>query len=344
MNTRENSISCAVVGVGHLGSIHARILDELPGSPLSCVVDTDENRAEEIGSKYNVPPFSNIREALETDLFDAAVVSVPTPQHFSVGSRCIQNGISVLIEKPMTDSLEDARKLVKQAEQKDVLLQVGHVERFNPAVRSLRKHLSTARFIECERLSPFRFRSAEIDVVQDVMIHDLDLVLSIVEGTVTEVDSVGTQVLTPRADIANTRLTFDNHCTVNLSASRISMDSTRKMRIFTPRAYYSLDFEAQELERFQPSDSFQNLSLDEIRELRNKDERNEVDVRDVFQQMISQEQLVSGEDAEKEPLKEELKAFLRALQGERSLVSSGKEGVETMELAERIRSDWHMGG
>lgn len=236
----------AVIGVGHLGRHHARILAGMPGVELVGVVDTNLQRAREIAEAQGTRAIDNAALLLGT--VDAVVVATPTESHAAVATPFLEAGIAVLIEKPLARSLAEADALVALARVRGATLAVGHTERFNPAVESARPLLTAPRFIEGHRLGTFPDRSLDIDVVFDLMIHDIDVVLSVVKSPVAAIDAVGVPVLTPRIDIANVRLRFDNGCIANLTASRISRDRTRKIRFFQPESYVAIDFAAQELE------------------------------------------------------------------------------------------------
>ncbi len=326
----------AVIGVGHLGKEHARILSELEKANLSFVVDIDRDQAEKIGERYDVPYYENHREPNRSNL-DGVVVSVPTESHFKIASSFLESGVSVLVEKPMTDSYEEARNLVDLASDANVLLQVGHVERFNPAVKELTERIDKPRFIECDRLSPFQFRSADIDVIHDVMIHDLDVVLSLVDGEVEEISSVATPVITPFADIANARLRFSSGCIVNISASRISLESIRKLRIFTEDSYYSLDYKEQELEVLKSTKRLKQLSMEDVEQFRKQESSGHIDTEEIFKNLLKMDQAVPEDQSNQEPLRLELEEFVDAIRTGRTPVASGEEGARTMKLARDVR-------
>jgi predicted dehydrogenase len=245
----SNPLRLGVVGVGHLGRHHARILSTLPDVSLVGVADASEARAQEIASAHGTTAYADWRALLAR--VDAVTVATPTEAHAEVAAAAIDAGVHVLVEKPLTRTLDEADALIAAAAAKGVTLAVGHTERFNPAVQAVRPLLSRPRFIEVHRLGTFPERSLDIDVVFDLMIHDLDLVLSLVDSPVTTIDAVGVPVLTPRVDIANVRLHFENGCTANLTASRISRDRVRKIRFFQPNMYVSVDYAAQEAEVYQ---------------------------------------------------------------------------------------------
>lgn len=242
------ALRVAVVGVGYLGRHHARIYSTLPGVELVGVVDTDMKRAVEVAAEYRTRPSLDVRE-LEGKI-DAVSIAVPTEQHVDVALPFLAAGIPVLVEKPMAASLDEADGMIAAAARSGAVLAVGHTERFNPAVAAARDHLTEPRFIEVHRLGVFPERSLDIDVVFDVMIHDLDVILSLVNSEVASIDAVGVPVLTSRVDIANARVRFANGCLANLTASRISRDRVRKIRFFQPEAYLSIDYAAQKVEKY----------------------------------------------------------------------------------------------
>jgi predicted dehydrogenase len=242
-------VRVAVVGVGHLGRHHARVLASLEGARLVAIVDADPGRAAEVAGATGTPVVARV-----TDLIgevDAVSVAVPTEAHAEVARPLLEAGIHVLVEKPMTRSIEEADRLLAAARDSGAMLAVGHIEHFNPAVLAARPHIREPRFIEVHRLGTFPERSLDIDVVFDLMIHDLGLVLEVVGSEVVGIEAVGVPVLTPRVDIANARLKFANGCIANITASRISRDQVRKIRFFQRNTYLSIDYRAQEVEAWR---------------------------------------------------------------------------------------------
>jgi predicted dehydrogenase len=240
------ALRLAVVGVGHLGRHHARILSALEGVALSAVVDTIPERAADIAASARTRPLTDYRELLGQ--IDAVTIAVPTELHREIALPFLERGISVLVEKPMARSLAEADEMIAAAGASGATLAVGHTERYNPAVTAVMPLVTSPRFIEVHRLGVFPERSLDIDVVFDLMIHDLDVILSLVRSEVASVEAVGVPVLTPRFDIANARLRFESGCIANVTASRISKDRVRKIRFFQPDAYISIDYAAQEVE------------------------------------------------------------------------------------------------
>ena len=244
MNRR---LKVGVIGVGSLGQHHARIYSEMESAELVGVFDVDVKRASEIARKCRCRAFATIEELAPT--VEAASLAVPTDRHFAVGSQLMRVGLHLMVEKPIAATTQEAEALVALAREKGLILQVGHVERFNPVMRFLEDHLRHPRFIEAIRLAPYPSpregalpRGTEVSVVLDLMIHDLDIILHLVRAPVKEIHAVGVPVLSPSEDIANVRLGFENGCVANVTASRISRDKMRKIRVFQEDTYVSLDY------------------------------------------------------------------------------------------------------
>jgi predicted dehydrogenase len=242
----------AVAGAGAFGRNHLRVYRELEaaglGVALVAAVEPDAERAAEIAAKYAIPVFSTAEELLSADLkFEAATVAAPTIQHFAVASAFLDAGLDVLVEKPLAANLAEADELIRIAENKDLILQPGHLERFNPAVMAVQPQLKRPMFFEAHRLSVFTPRSLDVDVVLDLMIHDLDIVLTFANSPVREVRAVGLPILSPKVDIANVRVEFESGCVANFTASRVSTERVRKLRFFEPRQYVSIDYARQDL-------------------------------------------------------------------------------------------------
>lgn len=297
----------AVIGVGHLGKHHARILGNLPGVELAAVVDTNQERAEEIAAANGTRAL--MRATSLIGKVDAVSIAVPTEQHLAVALPFLEAGTAVLVEKPMARSLDEADAMIAAAAKSGAVLAVGHTERFNPAVEVARPMLTDPRFIEVHRLGTFPERSLDIDVVFDLMIHDLDVVLSLVHSEVESIEAVGVPVLTGRVDIANARLRFANGCIANLTASRISRDRVRKIRFFQPATYVSIDYGAQKVEMYRlvkgegPKPSIQGGDVPVVNE---------------------------------EPLKRELADFIDAVRNKRAPHVDGAQGRRALEMATRI--------
>ncbi len=226
-----------------MGRNHARVFSLLEGVELTAIYDRDKERAEAVVAEFGGIAVDSLDEF--ADAVDAATVAVPTIAHRDVGCALMEKGVHVLMEKPIADTLDDARALIETSQQYGKILQVGHIERFNPVMRELEDRLSEPRFIEAHRLSPFPNRSIDIGVVLDLMIHDLEIILHLVRSPIESVDAVGVAVMTQREDIANARIRFENGCVANVTASRISPERMRKIRVFQGDCYLSLDYQEQ---------------------------------------------------------------------------------------------------
>jgi predicted dehydrogenase len=305
--SESSPLRVAVVGVGHLGRHHARILSTLAGAKLVAVVDKLADRAAEIAATTGSAAFTDSSEIM--DKVDAVSVAVPTELHRDIALPFLERGISVLVEKPMARSLVEADELIAAARASGATLAVGHTERYNPAVAMVMPLVTSPRFIEVHRLGVFPERSLDIDVVFDLMIHDLDIALSLVPSEVETIEAVGVPVLTGRVDIANARLRFANGCIANITASRISRDRVRKIRFFQPSAYVSIDYAAQKLEVWRLVKG--NGPMPTI-------EGGEVEV------------------PVEEPLKRELEDFVQAVTTRRPPLVTGEQGRRALALAQQI--------
>ena len=301
------SVRAAVIGVGHLGKHHARILAALPGVELVGIVDTNQERAAAIAAEHGTRVVASGADLLGR--VDAVSIAVPTESHLEVALPFLRAGVGVLVEKPMARSLDEADAMIAAAAEGGATLAVGHTERFNPAVAVARALLSDPRFIEVHRLGTFPERSLDIDVVFDLMIHDIDVVLSLVRSEVESIEAAGTPVLTPRIDIANARIRFANGCIANLTASRISRDRVRKIRFFQPAGYLSIDYAAQKVEGYRPVKGSGPLPTIQGGELPVVNE---------------------------EPLKRELADFVEAVATRRAPQVDGAQGRRALHLATRI--------
>jgi predicted dehydrogenase len=301
-----DALRLAVIGVGHLGRHHARILSTMEGVTLSAVVDTRPERAAEIAAVSNTQALADYRELIGE--VDAVVVAVPTELHADIAVPFLDRGTPVMVEKPMSRSLADADRMLAAARATRAMIAVGHTERHNPAVAVALRLVSAPRFIEVHRLSAFPDRSLDIDVVFDLMIHDLDVILAIVKSEVTSIAAVGVPVLTSRYDIANVRLRFASGCIANITASRISKDRVRKIRFFQPDAYLSVDYASQEVEgyrlvRKEPRPDIQGGSIPVERD---------------------------------EPLRRELADFVKAVRDQTAPLVDGEAGRRALALAAEI--------
>lgn len=245
MGDRVQNIRVGVIGVGYLGRFHAQKYAAMDNVDLIGIADVDQGRAEEIARECSTQAFTDYRAMLKE--VDAVSIVVPTVYHHEVAVACLEAGIDVLVEKPITTTLIEADDLIQRAADKNLILQVGHLERFNPAVLAMQPLLTHPLFIEAHRISVFKNRGTDVDVILDLMIHDIDIILSIVDSPIETIHTVGAPVITPLTDIANARIIFANGCTANITVSRISMENIRRMRIFQPGKYLSVDFSKKEV-------------------------------------------------------------------------------------------------
>jgi predicted dehydrogenase len=303
----EKPIRVAVVGVGEFGRNHVRVWRELEGAELAGVVDTNAERARQVAAEFGTQVFADI-DALAAARVDAVSLAVPTKEHARIGCRLLDAGMDVLVEKPMAASLEEADKLIASAQRSGRILQVGHVERFNPAVAAAQKVVLRPMFFEVHRLGIFTPRSLDVDVVYDVMIHDLDILLSLVDAPVIDLKAVGIPVITDKVDIAHARVEFSTGTVANVTASRVSTERVRKMRFFQEHEYISLDFARQDALRIrvrpgntQPEIGFEKLPA-----------------------------------TPEEPLLAELRAFAESVRTGKQPVVDGAAGRRALELADRV--------
>ena len=241
-----------VIGVGHIGSNHARLYAEIPSAEFAAIYDVDPARANSNATKFGAKAAGSLDEFVE--MIDAASIATPTNSHYEVARPLLERGKHLLIEKPITDNTAHASELAEMAMRNGLILQVGHVERFNPVLSALEQHLTHPRFIEAHRLSPYPERSTDIGVVLDLMIHDLEIILHLVRSPVQSIDAVGVPVLSKGEDIANARIRFENGCVANVTSSRISPERMRKIRVFQEDAYLSLDYQNQSGEVYRRVD------------------------------------------------------------------------------------------
>ena len=246
-------ITTAVVGVGAFGRGHARVLASLPSAELVAVVDSDAARAAGVAEEFGCRALTDYRELIGQ--VRAVSLAVPTVLHAEVGIPLLEAGIDLLVEKPIADDLASADALIDAADRHDRVLQVGHLERFNPIVEAARRQAELPLFFEVHRMSPFSARSLDVDVVLDLMIHDLDIVLSMVDSPIARLEATGVAILSPKADISSARLVFENGCVANLTASRISVEKVRKLRFFQPRQYVSIDYASQQGSMYEIGES-----------------------------------------------------------------------------------------
>lgn len=305
----KEKIRSAVIGVGYLGHFHAEKYAELANAELVAVVDLDRERAEVVAGKTGARAFTDYREIL--DRVDAVSIVVPTQAHYEVAKAFLEKGVHVLLEKPITTTLAEADELIRIAATQKAVFQVGHLERFNPVVRALDGIVRQPGFIESIRIAPFKPRGTDVNVVLDLMIHDIDIIQNIVGSKVEQINSIGTPVFTDEEDIANARIRFANGCVANVTASRISLKSERKMRIFQPDAYISVDFQNKTFAVFRKGDGEMFPGIPNI---------------------TKEEKCFEQGDA----LKSEIEAFLDAVINGKPPVVSGEDGRYALETALKI--------
>lgn len=323
------SFRVAVVGVGRMGKLHARVLHEMDGAELAAVVDTNEAAARSVARQRDCAALTDPADAVE--LADAAIIAVPTLEHAAAAGPFIDAGKPVLIEKPLTADPAAGEELLARAERSGASVQVGHTERFNPAVVALRKYDIHPKFIEAHRISPFTFRSADVGVVLDMMIHDIDLVLMLARGHVEEVRAIGVNVIGEPEDICNARLTFDNGCVANVTGSRLAIKTERKMRIFSEEAYVSVDYGKKVGLVVQRS---QNLDL--IQMARDMDLEDLAEMAETidYTKLLKVEELVVDDSTE--PLRRQAEAFRDTVVNGAEPVVPAREGLEAVRVAAQV--------
>jgi predicted dehydrogenase len=319
------SFRIGVIGTGHIGRLHARILSEVAGGEFCCVYDANAEAAREVAKNHGVKASASLAEFIAS--VDAATLATPTPFHFSIGKQLLEAGRHVLIEKPITENTDDAHALVALAKSRGLALQVGHVERFNPVLSALENRLHQPRFIESHRLSPYPNRSTEIGVVLDLMIHDIEIILHLVRSPLVSVDAVGVPVLSTSEDIANARLRFENGCVANLTVSRVSPERMRKIRVFQEDCYLSLDYMKQEgfVYRMAGDDRKESSLLAKLFASGDTTIVSEFAGRKILREPVPIEK--------GEPLKRELADFVRCAKAGAEPKVSGREGTAALELA-----------
>lgn len=306
-----SSLGVAVIGAGHLGTFHAQKMKSLSTVNLVGVCDTDLTKAEALAEKVQTKAFTDIK-----DLFgkvEAVLIASSTSSHYKIAKEMLLNNIHVFVEKPMTTTVEEGQELCKIAKEKNLILQVGHVERFNPALLAAREQLKSPLFIECHRLAPFKPRGIDVDVVLDLMIHDIDVILSLVPSEVKLISAVGTPILTKTVDIANARIEFENGAVANLTSSRVSQTSLRKFRVFQKTQYLSIDFGTGEVNLTTKTGDWNGDELPLKFEAWN---------------------LEKGD-----ALLQEDTAFIRAIRREIPCQVTGEDGLKALKVAEQIRGE-----
>lgn len=305
-----NPVKVGVIGVGYLGKYHARIYSRMKNVELVGVVDIHEEACQAVAEECNCPAYSNPEDLLGK--VDAVSIVVPTVYHLKVAKPFLERGVHMLMEKPISSTLEEGQQIIELAEKNNAILQIGHLERYNPGVRTLAEKVEGARFIEAHRLGPFVGRATDVDVVTDLMIHDIDIVMNLVKSEVSKIDAVGIPVLTDHVDIANARLEFENGAVANVTASRVSTKRFRRIRIFGKARYYALDYQDQVVEIVKAI----------------KSDKGE-DGHDIIREAIEIEQ--------QPPLDAELADFIRCVDlGEKPMVD-GETGLKALEMAFKVK-------
>ena len=318
----------AVVGAGKMGGFHSRVYDNLEESNLVAIVDVDESKAKSLAEKYNCQYFTDPKELIGT--VDAVTVSSPTIYHLELAKLFIENGIAVLIEKPLAATVEQGQEIVELAKKHNVVVAVGHSERCNPVIQAMKRLEIEPKFIEANRISPYPFRSTDIGVVLDVMIHDIDIILSLAQSPVKKVDAVGVNVIGDHEDICNARIYFENGCVANVTASRLALKTERKVRVFSKQAYLSLDYFKKEGIAIKAKEN-----IDVVDWVKKNQEGGEFDFSTTnWPDLLNIEQLTIDD---KEPLRVEQEAFLRAVakKADRPEVTA-QDGLNAMKCARMI--------
>ncbi len=321
----------AVIGVGHLGKEHARIYSGMQDVNLTGIVDINKENGLAAAQRYNTRYYSSYKEILNK--IDAASVVVPTKFHYEITKELLKNGIHVLVEKPMTGTIFEAEELIKLSKNNNTVLQAGYIERFNPAIQAIQKLNVSIKFIECHRLSPFTFRSADIGVVLDLMIHDIDIILYLSKSKIKRIDAVGVNVISDKEDIANARIQFENGCVANITASRVSFEPMRKIRLFSEDSYISLDYQKQEaiIYKKSPKLTLKSIKTEDADVSTIKDLKNFA-----FGDLLKIERIKMDNQ---EPLKKELESFVSCIKDGKGPVVSGEEGIKAIKAAAIIQSE-----
>jgi predicted dehydrogenase len=302
-------IKTAVIGAGYLGRFHAEKYSQLPNTELVGIVDLDRVKADDLATRLNTGSFYSHMDIL--DKVDAVSVVTPTETHFEIARDFLSRRIDVMLEKPMTSTVDEAEELIREAERNGALLQIGHLERFNGAVVALEGKDISPLFIESDRLSPFPNRGVDVDVVLDLMIHDIDIILNLVKSDFESVEAVGVPVVSGKVDIANARLRFKNGCVANVTASRVAREALRKIRLFQPGEYISIDYAAQKISIFRK-------------------EGGDGEMPRVVEEDIKIEM--------KDSLMEEIKAFLDCVANRTQPLVSGRDGRRALHVAQKIQA------
>jgi len=302
-------VRTAVIGVGYLGRFHAQKYAALPEAELVAVVDANQQNREQVAAETGCRPVADYRDILGE--VDAVSIATPTPLHYPIARECLERGLHVLVEKPITTTIEEARSLVETAARAGRILQVGHLERFNAAILALAGTLRTPRFVESHRLAPFKERGTDVNVVLDLMIHDIDLIQSLVGAPIESIDAVGASVFSAGLDIANARIRYANGCVANTTASRVSMKMERKLRLFQDDAYISIDLQQKVLTIVRKPPAGSDVPKGQV---------------------LIEERTYDQGDA----LRLEIEAFLQSIRAGTPPVVTGEDGLRALETATRI--------
>ena len=326
---QDTKIRTAVVGAGKMGTIHAKVYDQLPQSRLVAIVDTDIKKAKELAKKYKCDAFTDCKELLGR--VDAVTISAPTVYHLELAKIFLENKIAVMIEKPLAAGVEQARQIVDLAQKNNVVVAVGHSERCNPVIQAIKRLNIEPKFIEAHRISPYPFRSTDIGVVLDVMIHDIDIILSLAASKVKKVEAVGIGVIADdKEDICNARITFENGCIANVTASRLALKTERKVRVFSRQAYLSLDY-------FKKTGTVIKTApnVDVVKKIKELQAGGKLALLTTnWTDLLHIEQLQIDD---KEPLRLEQEAFLKAVADKSQKPEvTAEDGLAAMECAEMI--------
>ena len=319
----KEPINIGVIGVGHLGQHHVKHYKSIEHANLIGIFDIDNDRAEKIGNKYDVPIFQKIEYLL--DQVDAVSIVTPTPNHIEAARQCINKKKHVFIEKPITVTLEEADELLKLSKEKGVLIQVGHIERLNPALIALKSYPIEPKFIEIQRLAPYTTRGTDVPVVLDKMIHDIDILLSLVKSPVKSIKATGLSILTGSLDIAHARIRFENGTVASIMSSRVAKDEVRKVKIFQKNLYTTMDL---------------LLGLTEVYKIIDNKDNNSEAVMTVPLNNSNEEKYIAYEKpkvSKKDPLKMELQNFISSIQGKETPIVSGKDGRDALKVAIEIQ-------
>jgi predicted dehydrogenase len=334
MSSGPDKLRVGVIGVGHLGKEHARVYASLPNVELVGVVDTNEKQGSAVAAKVKTRYYANPAEIIGR--VDAVSVAVPTSAHFAVAKDFLERSIAALVEKPITKDVAEAEQLVDIARRSGAVLQVGHIERFNPALMAVLQRPFSPKFIECHRLSPFSFRSTDIGVVMDLMIHDIDIILHLVKSEIRRLDAVGLPIMSEYEDIANARITFESGCVANVTASRISLKKLRKIRVFSEDAYISLDYLTRDAMIYRKSPelkigkaNWKQLALQAAQLLTSFD-------GNWFGNLFSIERVKMPEH---EPLAKEIESFVECARTKSRPIVSGEEGLRALRAAKLITDE-----